>query len=323
MLLLLVLLAAASSCAKATSDDDRLVLSSSPNTQSFASSPAATWQATNSNRFATWTVGEAKKLLGVKSHVIPATVPRSPSSKSSSFPKAKLAGSFDSRTRWPTCINPIRDQQRCGSCWAFGAAEALSDRFCIQSNASVKVVLSPQDLVSCNTAGGNMGCGGGYPYQAWYFMQANGIVADSCYPYISGNGITGDCKNFAGTKQCSVSGGTGKVVRYYSSSLYAIPALDVAAMQNEIMTNGPIEVSFAVYEDFFSYSSGVYSHRYGKIAGGHAVKVIGWGTLGGVDYWTVANSWGAAWGMNGYFLIKRGVNECQIESAPIAGLAKV
>jgi len=50
---------------------------------------------------------------------------------------------FDSRQQWPNWIHPIRDQQSCGSCWAFGAAEAFSDRFFIASQGAINVVLSP------------------------------------------------------------------------------------------------------------------------------------------------------------------------------------
>nr|1SP4_A Chain A, Cathepsin B [Bos taurus] len=47
-----------------------------------------------------------------------------------------LPESFDAREQWPNCptIKEIRDQGSCGSCWAFGAVEAISDRICIHSN---------------------------------------------------------------------------------------------------------------------------------------------------------------------------------------------
>ena len=54
----------------------------------------------------------------------------------------------DARTQWPGKIHEIRDQASCGSCWAFGATEALSDRFNIKHNH--EVILSPQDMVSCD-----------------------------------------------------------------------------------------------------------------------------------------------------------------------------
>ena len=44
------------------------------------------------------------------------------------------------------------------------------------------------------------------------------------------------------------------------------------------MTNGPVMAEFAVYVDFFSYGKGIYKHVTGDFVGGHAVKVIGWGT---------------------------------------------
>jgi len=89
----------------------------------------------------------------------------------------------------------------------------------------------------------------------------------------------------------------------------------------EVYTNGPVEVAFSVYQDFFAYNGGVYVHKSGSLAGGHAVKLIGWGVDAGQDYWLIANSWGTSWGLSGYFMILKGVNECGIESDVIAGKA--
>ncbi len=58
----------------------------------------------------------------------------------------------------------------------------------------------------------------------------------------------------------------------------------------EIYTNGPVQVIFKVYEDFFMYKSGIYSkHPKAKIMNGqnpyHSVKVVGWGSENNVHYW--------------------------------------
>lgn len=55
-----------------------------------------------------------------------------------------VPSSFDGRDKFLYCIHDIRDQSQCGSCWAFGASEALSDRFCIFSGGALaSVILSP------------------------------------------------------------------------------------------------------------------------------------------------------------------------------------
>jgi len=88
-------------------------------------------------------------------------------------------------------IHPIRDQAKCGSCWAFGATEALSDRFAIASNGTIDVVLSPQDLVECDTT--DTGCYGGYLNHAWKYLTDVGAVSDECLPYTAGNGTVSQC----------------------------------------------------------------------------------------------------------------------------------
>jgi len=70
-------------------------------------------------------------------------------------------------------------------------------------------------------------------------------------------------------------------------------------MMQEIFNHGPIVTGFTVYEDFMTYKSGIYQHTTGKMMGGHAVRIIGFGSENGVDYWLVANSWNNNWGEKG------------------------
>ncbi|KAG2378426.1 hypothetical protein C9374_008313, partial [Naegleria lovaniensis] len=62
------------------------------------------------------------------------------------------------------------------------------------------------------------------------------------------------------------------------------------------------------------YKSGVYHHVSGGLVGGHAIKIVGWGvdSESRKPYWICANSWGPSWGIDGFFWILRGVEECGI-----------
>jgi len=203
--------------------------------------------------------------------------------------------SFDPRTdKFSKCIHPVRDQQQCGSCWAFGATEALSDRFCIQGK---DIILAPQDPVSCDT--NNYGCDGGYLNYVWQYFQNTGVVSDACWPYTSGGGDSGTCRN-----SCTGSGQTWTKNRCKANTI--VHPTTVQGIKDELYNNGPMEAAFTVYDDFFNYKSGVYYHVSGGVAGGHAIKMLGWGTEGGLDYWLCANSWGTSWGMTGFFKIKQG-----------------
>ena len=286
--------------------------------------PAAGWQAAKNPQFTNYTVGQFKRILGVKP--LPANdleqdeVPVKTHSKSLKLPKE-----FDARTNWPQCINigNILDQGHCGSCWAFGAVEALQDRFCI--HFGVNISLSVNDLLSCCGFLCGSGCDGGYPIRAWRYLAHSGVVTEECDPYFDDTGCSHPgCEPGFPTprcvRHCKVKNRVWRTDKHYSVKAYRVKSTPHDIMA-EVYKNGPVEVAFTVYEDFAHYKSGVYKHVTGDVMGGHAVKLIGWGTSeDGDDYWLLANQWNRGWGDDGFFKIRRGTNECGIEEDPVAGL---
>lgn len=90
---------------------------------------------------------------------------------------------------------------------------------------------------------------------------------------------------------------------------------DEVSMKNAIFSNGPVSIAFEVVDGFRDYMSGVYTSTTCKNSPSdvnHAVLAVGYGSLDGVDYWLVKNSWGADWGDEGFFKIQRGVNMCGV-----------
>ena len=72
-----------------------------------------------------------------------------------------LPRAFDARVAFPKCagvIGSVRDQGKCGSCWAVAATEVMNDRLCVASGGRRRRELSPQYALSCFDAGA--GCDG-------------------------------------------------------------------------------------------------------------------------------------------------------------------
>lgn len=253
-------------------------------------------------------------------------------------------------------IGDIRDQSNCGCCWAFAGAEAASDRMCIATNATVMVPLSAQDV--CFNGGGfmSMGCDGGQISSPWSYMKKGGIFggkgavsggqykgsgpfgsslcSDFSMPHCHHHGPQGSdpypAEGEAGCPSQSSPRGPSRcdanaesphddfAADKYSYTGTTIVARGEQDIQQAIMVGGPMEVAFTVYSDFENYAGGIYHHVSGGMAGGHAVKVVGWGVDEGTKYWKIANSWNPYWGEDGYFRIKRGNNEGGIEDQAIA-----
>jgi len=317
MLKLIVCVLALTFCVSAITIGDEAPATTDEIINLINNNEQSTWKAGHNERFAGLKVKDVKRLCGAKIGSVVSALPPKDIEIAAAIPDT-----FDSRTQWPGCVGAIRDQGHCGSCWAFGAVESLADRFCIQSKGKTKVVLSAQDLTSCD--GSNGGCNGGFPLSAWKYMQSTGVVSEECYPYAMGTCQHPGCSEWPTPKCNKTCANSAKFEddKRHAASAYSI-GRDVAKIQTEIMTNGPVEGTFTVYVDFNTYKSGVYIHTTGAAEGGHAIKIIGWGTESNVPYWLIANSWNTTWGDEGYFKIRRGTNECGIESGVTAGLAKI
>ena len=85
-------------------------------------------------------------------------------------------------------------------------------------------------------------------------------------------------------------------------------------MKTYISTTGPLVGVFKLYNDFSHYHDGVFKHAAGFAHGGHCVSVIGYDDDKAA--WFCQNSFGAEWGIDGYFWI--GYGECGIDAAMIA-----
>ncbi|ETV91605.1 hypothetical protein H310_13855 [Aphanomyces invadans] len=95
---------------------------------------------------------------------------------------------------WTTteCVNPIRYQGYCGSCWAFSAVGTAESAHCIMTGELLD--LSEQQVVSCSTNGYSMGCSGGFEDAALDYITSEGLCLEHEYPYTSGEANdTGEC----------------------------------------------------------------------------------------------------------------------------------
>jgi cathepsin B len=296
-----------------------------------------TWKA-GPTKFSSWSKSAIEGLMGVLPDYL---------EKLKSMPKIRhevpnaIPDTFDASVQWPNCpsIKEVRDQGACGSCWAFGAVEAMTDRICIASKGAQNFHISAEDLVDCCSECG-FGCEGGYPQVAWEYFKSAGLVTggnynskEGCEPYTIAacdhhvNGTKAPCGSIQPTPDCAKKciAGYPKTFtqdKHHGKSAYAVDS-DVKQIQTEIMTNGPVEAAFSVYADFLPYKSGVYKHTTGQLLGGHAVKILGWGVEDSSPYWLVANSWNEDWGDKGFFKIARGSNECGIEDGIVAGEPKL
>jgi len=195
-----------------------------------------------------------------------------------------------------SAVTPVKNQEQCGSCWAFSVTENIESEYCLskQMDCSQLAPLAPQQIVDCDTS--DSGCNGGDPPTAYqYVISAGGMEDESNYPY---TGQDGDC-NFQ----------QNDVAVTISNWKYGTKNSDETTMMNNLVTVGPL--SICVYaEPWQDYTSGVMmaSDCQGQLD--HCVQLVGYDMTQSTPFWSVRNSWGTSWGENGYIRLQYGQDTC-------------
>lgn len=205
---------------------------------------------------------------------------------------AALPGSFDLRNvGGGNYVTPIRDQGHCGSCVAFAVVGSMESTAEYTRGApNFDPDLSEGQLFNVLAKARGYTCAtGSWPDDLFADAAATGITFEDYAPYKDDGTVVvnADWPNRL-AKAVGVTNLTG----------------NPAAMKQHIYTRGAIAACFVVYQDFFSYTGGVYRHTTGQVAGGHCIAIIGWDDTQGC--WIGKNQWGPGWGDHGFFRIAYG-----------------
>ncbi|XP_055297154.1 trophozoite cysteine proteinase-like [Sitodiplosis mosellana] len=211
-------------------------------------------------------------------------------------------------------VTEVKNQGKCGSCWAFASVGAIESQLYLKTGKLVS--LSAQFLVDCDRdqAHDNDGCNGGNADGAFQYVHGvGGIPTEASYPYVSKYDDDycprRECKknpaNFAATV----------------SSYVDIKSGDERKLQEAIKTIGPIAVAIHATDIFTHYTGGYYIEPgcpSDADSLDHVVLVVGYGEENGKKYYLVKNTYGQKWGEKGFIRMARdSKNHCGIATEAV------
>lgn len=217
-----------------------------------------------------------------------------------------IHGPLPSRVDWREkgIISPVRNQGKCGACWAYSTVEVVESMAALFSDVDV-IPLSVQQIMDCATANntkGTHGCEGGDTCSTLRWMAESGIVIEkeSEYPPRTSNSSIGPCERHDSPQ--------GFQVVNYTCENFASREEEMVRM---LATVGPL-VAAVDASSWQDYLGGVIQWNCEAEGRNHAVQIVGYDLTNRIPHYIVKNTWGPDYGREGFLYIAIGRNLCGI-----------
>lgn len=181
-------------------------------------------------------------------------------------------------------VTEVKNERNCPTSWIFAPIAAAESLFAIENQREKLIYeFSEQQVFDCcpvNLAA----CKEGLPEDAFHCMMG-GLALEAAYPY---EAVRGLCHTFNST--------------YAVDGSMPVPSTYEAIIQALVLH--PLVVSIDSNSlEFRQYHSGIFSSSTCSTVPNHSLLLVGFNTTSNPPYYRLKNSWGPAWGEQGYVRI--------------------
>jgi len=179
---------------------------------------------------------------------------------------------------------PIKDQSPAPTCEAYALVASLETMMQYEKQEIYNPDLSETHLYFY--AGGTYEAGYVNLIDAANYLVHTGVPDEGCYP---------DPHRAYDYPFISLEGWENRTVKINEWGWVNNTETEI---KEALMEYGPLVFCARFWRDFFFYREDVYRHRWGSLAGGHVMTIVGYNDS--EQCWIVKNSWGDAWGLDGW-----------------------